>query len=101
MYAHYQHDRLDLRDPAAGWPRFLSRPLREHHRGCYAQIACALFRPRGLVQAMADAMEDLSAKVAEHAPVESGDLRRSGHPTVTDDGAVVYDRAPAQHRHAR
>jgi hypothetical protein len=54
----------------------------------------------GGVPAMIDAMEALAGDngVASHAPVELGDLRASGHPTVTSDGHSVYDRAPRQHR---
>ena len=36
--------------------------------------------------------------VAKLAPVELGDLKSSGHPTVESDGHVVYDRPPRQHR---
>lgn len=32
--------------------------------------------------------------VYDHAPVEFGDLRESGHPTVTDEGHTTYDRPP-------
>lgn len=42
--------------------------------------------------------EDLAAQVQDHAPVEFNDLRRSGHPFVTDDGATIYDRPAAQRR---
>ena len=45
-------------------------------------------------------MEDLAEDggVASHAPVEFGDLRDSGHPSVTEDGRTVYDREPRQGR---
>lgn len=36
--------------------------------------------------------------VARVAPIELGDLRASGHPTVESDGHVIYDRPPRQHR---
>jgi hypothetical protein len=50
--------------------------------------------------AIVEAVEDLAEDggVATRAPVEFDDLRRSGHPTVTSDGATIYDRAPRQHR---
>ena len=47
---------------------------------------------------MVAAMEDLADTVAVVAPVEFGNLRASGSPSVVDDGTVVYDRAPLQHR---
>lgn len=47
---------------------------------------------------MTDVAEDLAREVSVKAPVEWGDLRGSGHPTVDDNGETVYDRAPAVHR---
>lgn len=49
-------------------------------------------------EVMKDVAEDLSGKVYDLAPHEFGDLRASGHPSVIDEGAVVYDRAPHVHR---
>jgi hypothetical protein len=43
-------------------------------------------------------MEDLSDAVEQLAPVEFGDLRKSGHPTVKSSGRFVYDRPPKQAR---
>jgi hypothetical protein len=45
-------------------------------------------------------MEDLAEDggVATKAPVLYSNLRASGHPIVTDDGVVIYDRPPRQHR---
>ena len=42
--------------------------------------------------------EDLSDQVIVYAPVEFNHLRRSGHPSVTVGGAVIYDREPEVHR---
>lgn len=47
---------------------------------------------------MVDNVEDLAGQVATTAPVDLGNLRDSAHPTVTDQGGLVYDRPPAQHR---
>lgn len=47
---------------------------------------------------MAEAMEDLSDDAEAKAPVEFADLKNSGHPSVTSDGATVYDRPPNVHR---
>jgi hypothetical protein len=49
---------------------------------------------------MEEAVEDLaeSGGVASHAPLEYGDLRDSGHPSVTEGEATIYDRAPRQGR---
>ncbi len=43
---------------------------------------------------MIDAVEKLDKHSAELTPKELTLLARSGHPTVTDDGTQVYDRAP-------
>jgi hypothetical protein len=50
--------------------------------------------------AMIRSVEDLAEEggVAVRAPVLYDNLRASGHPVVTSDGAVIYDRAPRQHR---
>ena len=50
------------------------------------------------VQAMAEAMEHLSAEYHERAPREFEDLRNSGHPIVHDDGRLAYDRPPMRPR---
>ena len=49
---------------------------------------------------MEECVEDLAedGDVASHAPLEYGDLRDSGHPSVTEAGATVYDREPRQGR---
>lgn len=60
------------------------------------KLAARAITPEGseLREAAISAAEDLSDDVFELAPLEFGDLKASGHPSVTDDGAVVYDRAP-------
>jgi hypothetical protein len=40
---------------------------------------------------VAERLDDDSARLT---PKETTVLARSGHPTVTDEGALVYDRAP-------
>ncbi len=51
-------------------------------------------RESGLLDAMVENVEDISDRYRAVAPHEFGGLSESGHPTVTDDGAVVYDRPP-------
>jgi hypothetical protein len=43
-------------------------------------------------------VESLSDQVEVQAPVLFYNLRRSGHPSVTLGGALIYDRAPYQPR---
>lgn len=57
-------------------------------------LAEGLLKPDGLLTAARQIAEDGATMVDVHAPVEFDNLRKSGHPTVTDDGATVYDRPP-------
>lgn len=97
VYAHYQHEHPEFRHPDGGKAFYLRDPLFANARGYMEK--CAVHILNGSVNdAMIENMEDLSRAVYEQAPWEFGDLRASGHPTVTRDGATVYDRAPAVHR---
>jgi hypothetical protein len=69
----------------------------EQHHVMLQAYAATVLRDGGQ-QSVIDSMEHLSGEVERLAPVEFGDLRASGHPSVTDDGHVIYDRAPRQHR---
>lgn len=82
-----------------GQALYLQAPLMEHHAEYLERIAAGVLNDGGK-DAMAEVMEDLAegGGVATRAPVEYGDLRDSGHPVVTDDGHVTYDREPRQHR---
>lgn len=62
------------------------------------RFADGLLEEHGLEDAATDIAEDGARMVLENAPVEFGDLRESGHPTVEVDGAVVYDRPPVAPR---
>lgn len=57
-------------------------------------FADGLLKPHGLQDAGIHIAEKGVTMVEEHAPVEFGDLRKSGHPKVTKDGATIYDRPP-------
>jgi len=93
VYAHVQHEELSYHHPRGGGPLYLQQPLYDSSNTSLQRLADHTL-DGDLTRAMADSMEELSDKVAEHAPVEFDNLRRSGHPTVTSDGAVVYDRPP-------
>jgi hypothetical protein len=97
MYAHYQHERLDLHHPHGGQAKFLQQPLYDHYRDYLGDYAKTVLDDGG-VPAMKRTAEHLSDQVEAHAPVEFEDLRRSGHPSVTQAGRTIYDRAPKQHR---
>jgi hypothetical protein len=69
----------------------------ENYPEYFAAIAATVLEDGGEA-AMIHSTEDLAGDggVATRAPVLWWNLRRSGHPFVTSDGAIVYDRAPEQ-----
>jgi hypothetical protein len=97
VYAQYQHEGLDLKHPSGGVAKYLESPLYGKHRDYFQRIADHVLAG-DLISAMADNVESLSRQVYELAPREFHDLRASGHPSVTDQGSVVYDRLPNVHR---
>jgi hypothetical protein len=97
VYAHYQHERMDLHHPRGGGPKFLERPLTGRYRDYLGDYAKTVLGDGGQ-PAMRRSAEHLSDQVEVTAPAEFGDLRRSGHPTVTAGGRTLYDRPPKQHR---
>src|SRR5215467_5382525 len=74
-YAHYQHERLDLRHPRGGHARFLAVPLETRFRTYLSWIAGGVLEDGGK-RGMIRAVNDLSDQVEWHAPVEFWDLRR-------------------------
>jgi hypothetical protein len=98
VYAHYQHERLDLNHPRGGGPKYLEQPLFEHRDEYMEKLARSLFDD--VRKGMEHCMEDLAGigGVEGHAPFLWGDLHHSAHPSVEDDGTVVYDRPPQVHR---
>lgn len=100
VYAKYQHERADLKHPDGGQAFYLRAGMFGSIGSYLQRLAHSAITPEGsdLHRAMADNMEHLSDKVYELAPWEFGDLRESGHPTVIDQGRIVYDRPPHEHR---
>lgn len=96
IYAHYQHEGTEFRHPEGGQAHYLRDPLFEKSDERYKLIAERAITPEGseIRQAVIDATEALSDDVHTFAPHEFGDLRASGHPIVTDEGAVIHDRPP-------
>jgi hypothetical protein len=100
VYAHYQHERLDLHHPRGGMAKYLERPLMDNYRVYLEEYAREVLSEDGGHGAMKRAMEDLAGLggVARHAPVEFSDLRMSGHPQVKLGDETIYDRPPVRHR---
>lgn len=88
---------MEFHHPLGGQAKFLEAPFFDHSTRYLETIANRL-HDEGVTRPMIDNMEDLSDRVLELSPVEFGDLRDSGHPTVEDNGEIVYDRPPVAHR---
>lgn len=93
VYAHMQSERLDLRHPRGGGPKYLTRPLMAHFRDYLTDYARTVLSDGGQA-AMRRSMEHLSDQVEITAPREWGDLAKSGAPKVTQGGRTLYDRPP-------
>lgn len=97
VYAHYQHEHMELRHPRGGGAMYLTKPLLEHSAD-YVQAVANTWLDDGGEAGMRHSMEHLSDEVELRAPWEFGDLIRSGHPEVRRGTELVYDRPPKQHR---
>ena len=97
VYAHYQHEDLSLKHRDGG-PKYLQAPLLEFMHDYMSRLAESVLDYQGPEYGMRQVVEHLSEQVTIRAPLLYGNLRTSGHPTVEDDGAVVYDRPPISHR---
>lgn len=96
VYAHYQHAHPEFHHPDGGQAFYLQEPLYAKASKYLQNIASKAITSHGvnLRDPMVENMEDLSLEVYTRAPLEFGDLKGSGHPMVSEDGAVVYDRPP-------
>lgn len=97
IYAFWQHENMALKHPHGGGAKYLGGPLMQHYLRYMDELAKTVLDDGG-VDAMIDITEDLCEQVELHAPLWFNDLRRSGHPIVSNDGVTEYDRPPAQHR---
>lgn len=90
-YAAFQHVHKHLRHPRGGGPDYVSAPLQARHRQWFRGIA-QVFLNGGAETAMAAGLEDLDGQVTRLAPVDVGNLRRSGSVLVLSAGRPVYVR---------
>lgn len=61
----------------------------------FGTLAKAVLAGRGALRGAAiKAVEQFADQAEALTPVEFGDLHNNAHPTVLDQGAVVYDRPP-------
>lgn len=87
--------------PQGGQSHYLSEPLFAKAPEYMRLIAAQLLQRDGLIRAAREVVENLSREVFDKAPRDFEDLRNSAHPTVTDNGEVVYDRPPVRGRLSR
>jgi len=92
-YAHRQHEELSYHHPRGGRAKYLEAPLMENFRSYLEDYARTVLDDGGQ-EAMKRSAESLSDEVERNAPVEFFDLRRSGHPSVTQNEQTIYDRPP-------
>jgi hypothetical protein len=97
VYAHFQHEHLELHHPRGGKAKFLEQPLFAHHKDYLADYAHTVLRDGGRA-AMVRSADHLSDQVEIHAPREWGDLMKSGHPQVHLGDHEIYDKPPRVHR---
>lgn len=96
VYAHYQEAGEDLNHPRGGQAHALGETVLGGQGEWMEQLAARAITPDGshLREAAVDVIGAWSARYGKLAPVEFDDLRGSMHEYVTDDGAVVHDKAP-------
>jgi hypothetical protein len=97
VYAHYQHEHVEFHHPRGGQAKYLEAPLLAGYKDYLEDYARTVLDDGGQ-EAMKRSMEHLSDQVELLAPVEWSDLRRSGHPSVTQGAKIIYDRPPKQAR---
>lgn len=99
-YAQNQHESRWFKhnDGRAG---YLGDPLMENASRLVEGLARDAISPTGsgLKSGMVDVAEEMARFVFENAPFDEADpstfhLKLSPHPTVTDNGMVIYDRPP-------
>lgn len=100
VYARYQEVREDLRHPRGGQARYLRTALTTGHVDYLHRLAGRAVTRDGsdLAGAMTHNVEDITARQQQFTPILFNNLKRSGHPSVSDGDRVVYDRPPLQRR---
>jgi hypothetical protein len=93
VYAHYQEARLDLKHPNGGQAMYQEGTLYQKASE-YLETIAGTVLDAGPDEGMAEVVEQFAGDSGEACPKELTLLAHSDHPTVTSNGAVVYDRAP-------
>lgn len=93
-YAHRQHEELTWKHPHGGQAQYLSSALYENIYTYMEMIAQFTLEDGGPRIGMIGAVESLARESASRVPYSLGTLRNSVHPSVEENGVVVYDRPP-------
>lgn len=99
-YAEVQERNESFTHPRGGQARYLEASLQAQQVSGMQHLAREVITENGsrVTDAMRDITEEISRYETKFAPVDTGALRKSAHPTVEDEGHVVYDRPPVQPR---
>ena len=94
-YAQDQHETITYRH-TNGRARYLGGPLFENAIRLVEELSDKVLTPTGsdVKGGMIDVAEWMAQQVAINAPKETGRLSESAHPSVHDNGLVIYDRPP-------
>lgn len=95
-YAHRQHEDLAFRHIHGGGGKYLERALFEDLPEYMTILADRVITDSHI--AMIVVAERIAKRASSNAPQRSHGLAGSDHPSVTDNGNVVYDRAASEHR---
>lgn len=100
VYAQLQHEALEFRHPRGGMAKYLEVPIKSEHPVWFQDFAEHLLLKQGTAERRWAVHVGRPAKkvVAKFAPVEFGDLRRSGALRVTAGGVVVLEEPADQPR---
>lgn len=93
VYAAFQHEKMDLRHPEGGGPKYLERALYGTVTRNMNSMRAAVLRG-DLRDVAVSAGRLIAKKSGENAPFEFGDLKASGAVTVKDGGRI-YATIPA------
>jgi hypothetical protein len=91
-YAGYVHEILRYHHPV-GNAKFLERPLLANASDYFSRIGEHILDGGGAL-AMVDAVQEFGDDAKAQTPQQFDILRKSHHLSVTDDGAVVWDKPP-------
>lgn len=94
-YAQIQHQNVNYRHND-GRAFYLGGPLFESSLSLVQGLSSRAITPTGsdIRAGMIDVAEWMAEQVFLNAPKDTGRLSESGHPTVRDNGLVIYDRPP-------